>query len=132
MTSGMMLPALTMLTLVHILMSISLSKEIYDWVPTFGKRIALFICVWCAPVIGLIVVYRVLDLDWLGKKRGKTSSGQSSVGSVFLGLDSVFNPGSKHVVEAKQKETIEQAEEGDLYSPDNPELVLSGKPDDKG
>jgi hypothetical protein len=117
-----LLPVIAAVVLLHILLNALLSKEILQWVPSIQKRIILFICVWFIPFVGIIITYKSLDLDWLKKKSKKSASGQSSIGGAFLEVDSIFNPGQKHVVEAKQKEVIEKKEEGDMYKKDKQDL----------
>ena len=96
------------IALLHILINAHISKEIHQWVPSLRKRMILFICVWFIPFVGVTIAYKALDLDWLKKKSTKSISGQSAIGGAFLEVDSIFNPGQKHVIEAKQKEFIEK------------------------
>lgn len=103
------------IALLHILINAHISKEIHQWVPSLRKRIILFICVWFIPFIGITLAYKALDLDWFKKKGTKSSSGQSAIGGAVLEVDSIFNPGQKHVIEEKQKEIIEKKEDGEMY-----------------
>ena len=42
----------------------------------------------------------------------------------FLEIDAIFNPGSKHVVEEKQREKMEVRKEGELYDPPEYDIDL--------
>lgn len=117
-----LLPVIAAVVLLHILVNALLSKEILQWVPSIQKRIILFICVWFIPFIGIIIAYKALDLDWFRKKNKQSASGQGAIGGALLEVDAIFNPGQKHVVEAKQKEVIEKTEEGEMYKKDLQDL----------
>jgi len=112
----------SVIVLLHVLMNVHISKEIHQWVPSLQKRVVMFLCVWFIPFIGGAIAYKTLDLDWFKRKSKKSSSGQSSIGGAFLEVDSIFNPGQKHVIAAQQKETIEKREDGDMYKKDRPDL----------
>jgi len=99
-------------------MNAHISKEINQWVPSFQRRIALLLCVWFIPFVGIVIAYKSLDLDWFKEKSKSASSGQISMGGAFLEIDAIFNPSQKHVAEAKQKEVIEKKEDGEMYKKD--------------
>lgn len=109
--------------LLHILINGFISKEIHQWVPSIQKRIALFICVWFVPFIGVAIAYKVLDLGWFKQKSKKSAAGQNVVGGAFLEVDAIFNPGQKHVIAASQKEVIEQNENGEMYNKNKPDVT---------
>lgn len=110
-----LLPVGAVIVLLHILINAHLSKEIYQWEPSLPKRVTLLICVWFLPIIGVAIAYKSLDLSWFKHKNKNAASGQSTMGGAFLEVDAIFNPGQKHVMEAKQKETIEKKENGEMY-----------------
>lgn len=114
MDNAKLLPFIAAIALLHILLNSLLSKEIHQWEPSLHTRIILFICVWFIPFIGIIIAYKTLNLDWF-KKNKNSASGQSSIGGALLEADAIFNPGQRHVMEAKQKEIIEKKEDGEIY-----------------
>jgi hypothetical protein len=114
----------TIIIVLHILVSAHISKDIHQWIPSLHKRIALFLCVWFIPFIGIAVAYKTLGLNWFKKKNKSTVSSQSSMSGAFLEVDAIFNPGKKYVAEAQKKEVIEKKEDGDMFNnkPDISEL----------
>lgn len=110
------------IVLLHLLINAHLSKEIYQWEPSLKKRVLLLVCLWLMPLIGIAIAYKSLGLDWFNYKKKSTASGQSSMGGAFLEVDAIFNPGQKHVIEAKQKEIIEKKEDGEMYKKGKPDL----------
>ena len=122
MDSTKLLTVASVIVVLHVFVNAHISKEIYYWVPSLQQRLVLFLCVWFIPFLGVTIAYKTLNLDWFKQKSKKSSSGQSSTGGVFLEVDSIFNPGQRHVIEAQQKETIEQREGGDMYKKDKPDL----------
>jgi hypothetical protein len=75
----------------------------------------LILLLWLLPFIGIIVVYKILDLGWFRKEYGDTSS--STISSGFLEMDAIFNPGSRHRIENRQEQKMEVRKEGELFNP---------------
>ena len=59
--------------LFHIISSAILSKEILKWEPSLVKRIALVLIVWLIPIVGGVVAYKHLGLDWFKKRSNKSN-----------------------------------------------------------
>ena len=95
----------------HIFINSLLSKELYLWEPSLRKRILLILVVWLFPVLGAIIAYKSLDLDWFSSTKKSSSNAQSNLSGGLLELDAIFNPGARHVIEQKQKEHMEQTED---------------------
>jgi len=108
--------------LLHLIVNVHLSKDILLWVPSLRKRILLLAIVWFIPVVGATVAYRSLNLSWFKKTSKKSGCEQSMTSGAFLEVDAIFNPGQRHVIEAKQKEHVELKEEGDMYNNGQPDL----------
>ena len=111
-----------LIVVLHTLVNAHISKEIHQWVPSLQKRLALLLCVWFIPFLGIAIAYKTLNLDWFKQKSKNSSLGQSAMGGAFLEVDAIFNPGKKYMIEAQQKETIEKREDGDMYKKDKPYL----------
>lgn len=90
------------------------TKVVFDWEPTVGRRFFLLCLIWFLPVLGVAIVYKILDLGWFKRDAGYKSSGAVSAG--LLEIDAIFNPGSKHQIEATEKTKLEVRKEGELYS----------------
>lgn len=114
----------TLIVVLHILVNAHISREIYQWVPSLQKRLALILCVWFFPFIGVATAYKTLNLDWFKRKSKCSSSGESSMSGAFLEVDAIFNPGKKYMIEAQKKETIEKREDGDMYKKDKSYLNI--------
>jgi hypothetical protein len=100
--------------LVHLTLNLALSKEIVDWIPSVKEKIFLILSVWCIPIVGAIFTYRHLKLGWFQPStEGQNES--ASISSAILGVEAVFNPGIKHVIDVLQEEHIEIKEEGESY-----------------
>ena len=91
----------------HSFFGVLLSKEVLFW-PKLSilKRTLMLFSIWFIPVIGAIYSYKVVKLNWFRKP----SSHNSASGSSLLDLDSIFNPGAKYYIEAKQEGRIERKE----------------------
>ena len=111
-----------LIVVLHTLVNVHISREIHQWVPSLQKRLALLLCVWFIPFLGIAIAYKTLNLDWFKQKSKNSSSGQSTMGGAFLEVDAIFNPGKKYMIEAQKKETIEKREDGDMYKKDKPYL----------
>lgn len=121
----------TIIIVFHILVNAHISKEIHQWVPSLQKRIALHLCVWFIPFIGISVAYKTLNLNWFKKKNKSTVSSQSSMSGAFLEVDAIFNPGKKYVAEAQKKEVIEKKEDGDMFN-NKPDISVLKATDKSG
>jgi len=103
------------IVLPHIFINAHISKEIHHWVPSVQKRLVLFLYVWFIPFIGVAIAYKTLGLDWFKHNKKNVAAGESSISGALLEVDAIFNPGQKHVIEAKQKAIIEKKEDGEMY-----------------
>ena len=79
-----------------------ISKDIHDWTPSLKARIGLYLLVWLFPVAGFYLANRIGDLGWFQRKTD--SGGDGVVSGGFLGIDAVFNPGARHVIEVREKQ----------------------------
>ena len=107
-----------MIVSLYFCLNVKLSKEIWNWEPSVIKRVLLVLNVWLIPFIGGIVAYKYLDLDWLMKRSKQSKDTPNVISGALLEMDMIFNPGQKHVIEAKQKEHIEVNESGQLHASD--------------
>ena len=72
--------------------------------------------VWLIPFLGAIIAYKSLNLDWFKRRKKNATNEQSNMSGALLEIDSIFNPGQRHVIEQKQKEHMEQTEDvGEKY-----------------
>jgi len=97
-----------------------LTKIIIEWEPTFKKRALMLILLWVIPFLGAAMIYKQLDVGWFKKEPGYKSG--SAVSAGFLEIDAIFNPGSKHQVEAMQETKLEVRKEGETYT--KPDQVI--------
>ena len=114
MDSSKLLTIGLLLGVFYVIVIAAFTKAIFQWEPIAGKRISLILLLWLLPFIGIIVVYRVLDLGWFRREHGHDSS--SAIASGFLEMDAVFNPGSRHRVENSQEQKMEVRKEGELFN----------------
>jgi len=91
----------------HFLVNAILTREVILWVPSLGKRSMLLVLVWCVPVVGAIIAYRSTACGWFRSRRDPSGQGGSGAGGVLLEMDAVFNPGKRHVIEARQEQKVE-------------------------
>lgn len=82
-----------------------ISRDIHEWVPSLKTRISLYLLVWLLPVIGFFMANRIGRLGWFSNQA--TSSGEAGISGGLMGLDEVFNPSTKNVIE-----TIEEYKSG--------------------
>jgi hypothetical protein len=101
--------------LLYLFINTLLSKEVLLWEPSKGKRILLVLIIWFVPFLGAVIAYKDLDLDWF-KKKSQKPVGEQGIASGLLELGAIFNPGQKHVIEARKKEHVELSEDGQLYN----------------
>jgi len=108
----------SLILVLMIVVNLVLSKVIIDWEPTFKKRAVILL--WIISFLGAAMIYKLLDLGWFKKEPGYKSSGAVSAG--FLEIDAIFNPGSKHQIEAMQETKLEVRKEGETYT--NPDQIV--------
>jgi hypothetical protein len=92
----------TPVSLCLIFINCLLSKDIYEWTPSIKKQIGLYILVWFLPVVGLYLANKLWDLGRFAKRMPE--SGSSTISCGFMEMDSFFNPGVKHTIEAIEKQ----------------------------
>ena len=100
------------LTLMLVFVNLIITKEITEWVPSWSKRVTLYLCLWTLPILGAIIAYRSAELSWFRKTSG-TGEGQSGLSGGMLEFDSFFNPGAKHTAVTMQEEVHEAEETGE-------------------
>lgn len=96
----------------HVFFGVLLTKEVLFW-PRLStiKRSFLLFSLWFIPVLGAVISYKVVKLDWFRK----TTSRSGAPGGALLDFDAVFNPGARYVIEARQEVRIEQRKNGEPY-----------------
>lgn len=98
-------------TLLHIFFCAMMSKTIYNWVPSIKKQILYYVIVWCLPLIGIVAVNKLANLGWF--KTHSKKGGDAVISGGLLEMDSVFNPGTRHVIELREQEHVEIREGGE-------------------
>ena len=114
--------ALITLVLAYVFFNAILSKEILLWEPSLLKRILLILVVWLLPFLGAFIAYKSLNLTWFKDRKKSGSNAQSNISGALLEIDSIFNPGQKHVVE--QKENVELTENAELTEKEDKDARL--------
>lgn len=101
---------------VHVFVGMLLTREVIVW-PKLSiiKRSLLLFSIWFIPVLGAIISYKIVKLDWFRK----TTSNTSASGSVLGEIDATFNPGARYSIEARQEVRIEQRKNGEPYGKEN-------------
>ncbi len=95
-----LLVALFVFGIIHIFLSILLTREVFNWsLLTIFFRLALILFVWSVPVVGSIVAYKLVKLNWFTKSKGENTL----ISGAFLEMDSFVNPGARYIVEIKQE-----------------------------
>jgi hypothetical protein len=89
------------------------SKIVLDEELLFAKRFKLFALTWLIPIVGVVVVYKTLELNWFRNEDGSKGGGMTTTS--FLEMDAIFNPGSRHVLEEKQREKMQTRKDGEGY-----------------
>ncbi len=125
-----------LLFLAHLYVNITLSGDVVGWVPEARKRKVLLSLVWLLPLLGAFYVYRRLAPDWF-KPDGNSDEMPSATAAGLMGLDSVFNPSTRNIIEANKKGEITIKAEGEMYDRKLPafidvEAAKSQTPGDKG
>jgi len=106
-----LLLASVLIVLLYVFINGVISKEIFLWEPLLGKRILLTVVVWLIPFLGAIIAYKILNLNWFKNRKKNVTNEQSNISGALLEVDSIFNPGQRHVIEQKQKKHSEQTED---------------------
>jgi hypothetical protein len=88
-----------------------LTKEIVDWIVEAKERVILIAFVWCIPFIGAAYTFKKLGRD----NYDSSSYGTSGVSAGLMGMDEIFNPSTKYIVEAQQEEHVEVREDDEPY-----------------
>lgn len=105
------LTSLALAAFLHLMTTALFSKFILVSEPSFLKRIVCFSLLLLIPFIGAVINYKILKLNWFRNEDGSKRSGSASID--FLELDAIFNPGSKPVLEERQREKMEAKKEGE-------------------
>ena len=100
----------TLIVVLHTLVNAHISREIHLWVPSLQKRLALILCVWFIPFIGVATAYKTLNLDWFKRKSKCSSSGESSMSGAFLEVDAVFQSREKIYDWKRKKKKLSKKE----------------------
>lgn len=111
-----------LLVIFHIIVNAVFSKLIFEREPGLRARVGKLALLWFIPIIGVVIVYRVLNLGWFAKEPGYRNS--SSVAMGLVEMDAIFNPGSRHVAEVKQEIKKQVQKSGEMsgnYSGDGHE-----------
>lgn len=107
-------------SIILVMLNLIFSKVIFDWELGTGRRIRLLALLWLLPVVGIVLISRMLKLGWFREAENSGAANGASFG--LLELDSVFNPGARHVLEEKQREQTEQHRDGKLDDPGSDRL----------
>ena len=109
----------------YLFINVQLSKEVLQWEPSLGKRTLLLLIIWCIPFLGAVFANKNLGLNQF-KEKNKTSASEQGIASGLLELDAIFNPGTRHIIEAKKKEEtrVELSEDGQLLTGTRKKLEL--------
>ena len=117
------------ITFIHVIANLVFSKLILDSEPTVTRRSYLLAVLWLIPFLGIVFIYKTLDLNWFSNEDGSARTGGVSIS--FLEMDAIFNPGSKHVVEEQQREKMEVKKEGEMYASRENKIDLSDQAEDE-
>jgi len=89
---------------IHILFGALFTKELIYWPKiSLHNRIIFVALVWLIPFFGAFFAYRKVKLNWFSREAHKNSS----VGNGLLEMDSFFNPGARHSIDAKEEVKLE-------------------------
>lgn len=98
--------------LAQLIFSVILSREVMTWPRlSFVKRSFLLLAIWLIPVVGAVIAYKAVKLDWFRK----TTSGGSVPANIFGEVDAAFNPGARHTMEVRQEVRVEQRKSAEPY-----------------
>ena len=100
---------LTAFTVLLLFFNCLISRDINEWIPTLKERITLYLLVWLLPVAGFFLANKFGKLGWFSTVYYERE--ESSVTGGLLGLDEVFNPSTKHVIETIEEHKSEIRQE---------------------
>lgn len=87
-----------------------LTYEAIQWIPFSPfKRFCICFLIWLLPVIGAAVAYKLLGF--------KTFKGDSGMGGAILGMDAIFNPQARHLIEYRQEKSALHAPDEKVIDP---------------
>jgi hypothetical protein len=113
MQSTKLITFLILIGIFNLLINVGFSKTLLEREPSLKKRAFLLAVLWLIPIVGVITVYKILDLGWFKNTEESADAGAVSAG--LMEMDAIFNPGARHLIETKQEERVEVQKEGELY-----------------
>ena len=116
MLSTNILTLLALSCFLHAMIVLLFGKFILDHEPVIAARAVYFCLLLLLPFLGAYLIYLQLDLQWFRNEDCSPRSGAISID--ILELDAVFNPGSKHIQEERQRVKVESSKEGEKYKGD--------------
>jgi hypothetical protein len=122
MNNSLTVALLILFFLAHLYVNIRLTADVIGWVPEALRRKAYLLLVWLLPLAGAFYVYRRLAPDWF-KPDGDSGDVQSATAVGLIGLDAIFNPSTRNIIEADKKGEITIKAEGEMYDRDLPEFI---------
>jgi len=99
----------------HFIFSAILSKEVFAYEQSLAKLVSSILIIWLVPILGSFIIYKLLNLNWFEAPVENVTGGQTVVGGGMAELNAILNPKHRHVVEAKERETIELNLDGQLH-----------------
>ena len=113
MDSTSSLTILALLLFVHTVVVVAFSKLIVGHEPSHYRRLVYFTLLLFIPFIGAGLIYKFLELNWFRNEDGSKRSGAVSID--FLEMDAIFNPGSKQIMEERQRVKTQVRKEGEDF-----------------
>lgn len=98
---------------IHLVIILVFIKFVIGREPSNQKRAAYVFLLAIVPFLGALLVYKFLNLNWFRNEDGSKRAGAISID--FLELDAIFNPGSKHVLEERQRGKKKQNQNGKKF-----------------
>ena len=117
MNSANSLTLVALALFIHLMIILVFIKFIIGHEPSIQRRVAYMLLLLFIPFLGVVLVYKILNLNWLRNENGSKRSGAISID--FLELDAIFNPGSKQVLEERHREKKESKKEGEKFEKNN-------------
>ena len=103
-----------------------LSWELLAWGPeNWLGKLGLLALLWLVPLLGTVVIYRRLGLKWFKAKPGQGTG--DVIGGGLVELDMMFNPGAKHLLDAKQPQQVEMQQDGEPDDRQFDHIDVTGK-----
>lgn len=128
MSSNALLYACLVFAPIHFIFSAILSKELFSQEQSIVKLVASVLIVWLVPILGSFFIYKLLGLKWFDAPLDNVGGSQTVIGGGMAELNAILDPKHRHVVEAKEKLTIEQNLDGEKHSDkSNGELIEKNK-----